>query len=303
VSGEELSRGLGVTRSAVWKHVESLRAAGYAIAAAPHRGYRFGAAPDRLLPDEIRARLGTRLLGREILSFETVDSTNRVALELGARGSPEGAVVFAEEQTRGRGRLGRTWSSPKGKGLTFSVLLRPVLAIQEVPRLTLTAAVSVAEALREEAGVRAEIRWPNDVLVSGRKICGILTEMNAEPDRVLFVVVGIGLNVNARPEDLPEGAASLLGETGRAWDRCALAAEVLGRLETHYGQLVSGRFADLAARWESYSGLTGRRVAASTLRGSVEGEALGIDEEGALWIREDTGLRTKVLSGDVLILR
>lgn len=303
ISGEELSQKLNITRSAIWKHIESLREAGYRISASPHRGYQFLGAPDRLLPDELKDALPNKLIGRQILCFESLDSTNRLALEMGAKGSPEGLTIFAEEQTKGRGRLGRSWASPKGKGLYFSILLRPLLQIHQIPKITLTAAVAICQALGEMSDLKVSIRWPNDLLVGQRKIGGILTEMNAESDRILYIVVGIGINVNSGPRQLPEGATSLKEQTRKAWDRCALAIKILEKIEGHYRKLIAGDFKELASLWESYSLISGRRISATTLVGKCEGTALGIDEDGALWIREDNGLQTKVLSGDIVHVR
>ncbi len=302
VSGEDLSRRLRVSRSAVWKHIESLRGAGFEILASPHHGYRYLASPDRVVADEILAELDTRVIGREVVSFETIDSTNRLALDRGREGAKEGLVVFAEAQTRGRGRLGRTWSSPKAKGLYFSVLLRPVLEVKELPKITLTAAVAVAKALEETCGIDALIRWPNDLLIGGEKIAGILTEMSAESDRILFLVIGIGLNVH-EGGGLPPGAASLEKATGRRWSRPELAVRILTKLDDYYHLLNEGRFKELALLWEKSSAISGRSVSAKTLRGEVKGTAMGIDDDGALWIRQNSGIQVKLLSGDVTLLR
>jgi len=257
-----------------------------------------------VLPDEVQHRLPKNvMIGRRVMSFAQIDSTNRLALEMGAQGAPEGLVIFAEEQTKGRGRLGRTWVSPKGTGLYFSVLLRPKLALADVPKLTLTAAVSVAEALEEVTGIHPKIRWPNDLLVDGNKICGILTEMGAEADRIGYVVLGIGLNVNTDAKKLPENSTSIWAQTGRAHDRNEIAARILVKLDAHVRQIVSGKFSELAEKWEERSAVTGKRVAATTHGGHIEGAALGIDEDGALWIRQDSGIRSKILSGDILFLR
>ena len=303
LSGAELSVRLKISRSAIWKHVEALRNVGYEIAASPHRGYRILSVPDRLLPDEITNDLNTRRIGHKILSYESLDSTNRMALEMGAQGTPEGVVIFAEEQTKGKGRLGRRWVSPKGKGLTFSVILRPILEILELPRITLMAAVATAQALTELIGQKVHIRWPNDLLLNERKICGILTEMNAESDRIGYVVMGIGVNVNTERTHLPEGATSLKEETGQTWNRCSIAARILEKLEHHYENLNRGRFQEMALIWENHSSLTGRRIVVRTLRETIEGTASGIDEDGALWIRQDSGVQTKILSADIIKLR
>lgn len=303
VSGEEVSHRLGVTRSAVWKHVDELREAGYAIEASPQRGYRLLSAPDRLIPTELEGGLETTVIGRRILCYETLDSTNRLAMELASKGAPEGVVIFAEEQTLGRGRLGRSWASPKGVGLYFSVILRPPFEPQKAPRVTLAAAVAVRRALAQKTGLRILVRWPNDLLVGGEKLCGILTEMGAESDRLGHVVVGIGVNVNSPKKALPPGGVSLKTATGRGWNRCELARAILEELERFYGMLLRGEFAPIAEMWEEASALTGRRIAARTLSGNLEGVAAGIDGDGALWIRQDSGLNARILSGDIVFLR
>lgn len=303
MSGEDLSRRLRVTRSAVWKHIESLRDSGFEILAAPHHGYRYLASPDRVTADEVLSGLDTGVIGREVLTFDTVDSTNRHALDAGRDGTKEGLVVFAEGQTRGRGRLGRAWASPKAKGLYFSVLLRPSLEVKELPKITLASAVAVSEALAEACGVEALIRWPNDLLVKGKKLAGILTEMSAESDRILFLVIGIGLNVHDSGAALPQGSTSLEKATGRRWNRCELAVHILKKLDDCYSMLNEGRFREIALLWEKSSAISGRAVSAKTLNGEVRGTAMGIDGDGALWIRQNSGLQVKLLSGDVTLLR
>jgi len=247
--------------------------------------------------------LSTRLIGNRIFSYKTLDSTNRVMGDMGRQGLPEGSVVFSEEQTQGRGRLGRKWSSPKAKGLYFSILLRPAIQIHEIPRITLCAAVACAQALIEATRLPIRIRWPNDLLVGDRKLCGILTELTAEADRVRFVVLGIGINVNAAAGALPPEATSLKIETRRHWNRAELAVKLLTRFEREYLRLLSGDFQEMIQAWENYSVITGKRVSASTLGGKVEGIATGIDKDGALWIRLDSGIQTKILSGDIRFLR
>lgn len=303
VSGEELSKRLDVSRSAVWKEIQNLREMGYQIEAQPHSGYRFLAAPDRLFADEIQWGLGTEFVGKRIFSYEELDSTNDVAWKLGEEGLPEGTCVFAEYQKKGRGRLGRSWAAPKNKSLLFSVLLRPKLSPQELPRLTLAAALSVTRAVKEAAGVEVGIKWPNDILYKEKKLCGILTEMSAETDRVRFVVLGIGLNVNTRAKDLLPGATSLREITGEDIPRVALAQSILRELEKDLVRLKKKQFDALSEEWEEHSETTGKRVVATLLDRSVQGQATGIDRDGALWIRTDSGLQEKIISGDIKHLR
>ena len=196
ISGEYLAAQLGLSRAAVWKRVHRLKAQGYVIEGSPRRGYRLLAVPDKLLPEEVLQGLKTRRFTGPVHHFETLDSTNDLAKELAARGAPEGTVVVAETQTGGRGRLGREWNSPPGVGLYVSLVLRPMLPPMELPQITLTTAVAVVRAVRRVAGVAPGIKWPNDLLFNGKKLGGILTEMETESDRIRHVVVGLGLNVN-----------------------------------------------------------------------------------------------------------
>ena len=302
LSGEELSGELGITRSAVWKHIEGLRDLGFKIRALPHEGYQYLSSPDRLFAEEIKAMLKTDLIGQEILTFKTIDSTNRLATEMGEKGAREGLVIFSEEQTRGKGRLGRHWASPEGKGLYFSILLRPILDIGVVAKLTLMAAVSAAEVLQEKGLNRVGIRWPNDIVLGEKKIGGILTEMSAESDRLNFVVSGIGLNVHKAPR-LPPGGISLEDATGKRWDRLSLALHLLASIERNYLLLKKGEDNSLARRWEFFSTVSGKRVRATTLKETLSGTALGIDSNGALWIREESGIQKRLLAGDITLLR
>ncbi len=207
ISGERLAAQLGLSRAAVWKRVHRLQARGYVIEGSPRRGYRLLAVPDRLLAEEVLQGLKTRRFTGPVHHFETLDSTNDLAKQLAAQGAPEGAVVVAEAQTGGRGRLGREWNSPPGVGLYVSLVLRPMLPPMELPQITLTTAVAVVRAVRRVAGVAPGIKWPNDLLLDGKKLGGILTEMETESDRIRHVVVGLGLNVN-NPEFPPELAAT-----------------------------------------------------------------------------------------------
>ena len=220
VSGAELSHRLGVSRAAIWARIEELRALGYEIEAGPHLGYRLLTAPDLLHADDLLSRLGpTEIIGRDIRVFQQTTSTNDVIEKLARDGVKEGAVVFAESQTRGRGRLGRQWLSPAGKGLWFSVLLRPALRPQDATRLTVASATALRRAIADLTGLEPEIKWPNDLLLHGRKTAGILTELNAELDHVKYVILGIGVNVNLNAADLPANlrklATSLKAEFGQ----------------------------------------------------------------------------------------
>lgn len=303
VSGEEMSSRLSVSRQALWKHVQELRDAGYDIVAVPHLGYRLISSPDRLFPAEVSHGLKTRLLGKEICYFESAYSTMDVAGELGAKGYPEGTIVVAETQTKGRGRMGRFWSSPKYKGIYFSLLIRPRILPNATPVLTLLAAVSVCEAVKEVTGLEAKIKWPNDIMLGNRKLGGILTELNAETDTTHFVVIGIGINVNNDKRHLVEGAVSLREEKKEEVSRLRLLQEMLVRLEHNYS-LFQGKGGEaIVSLWRLYSSTLGRRVKVVLQKAHLEGEAVGIEADGGLLVRRDCGLTEKVMAGDVVYSR
>jgi BirA family transcriptional regulator, biotin operon repressor / biotin---[acetyl-CoA-carboxylase] ligase len=305
VSGEAISDKLGLSRAAVWKHVNALRAQGYRIDAVPARGYRLVEIPDRLGPLELRPLLSTRDLGQTIHAYEELPSTNDRAKELAEEGALHGEVVIAESQTAGRGRRGRTWVSPPRKNLYLSAILRPDLPLQRVPEITLVASVALCEAIRA-AGVDASIKWPNDILCNGRKVAGILTEIAADPDRVQWVVVGAGVNLNATKEDLPEElreiATSVAVERGDPVPRALFTAALLARLETWLDRQDEEGFAPVRARWRELSGTLGREVRVATGDGDLTGVAEDIDAAGALLVRTAAGVQ-RVVAGDVHLLR
>jgi BirA family biotin operon repressor/biotin-[acetyl-CoA-carboxylase] ligase len=305
-SGAELSQRLGVTRAAIWARIEDLRRLGYDIEASPHQGYRLLAVPDRLHPDDLVSRLGpTRIVGSQIHVFQETTSSSDVLERLARQGAPDGTVVFAESQTRGRGRLGRQWISPPGQGLWFSVLLRPPLRPQEVTRLTLVAAVALARAIAAEVPLTPAIKWPNDILLHDRKLAGILTELTAESDSVRHVTLGIGINVNqtadAFPPELQTLATSLRLALGRPADRPSLAAAVLRALDTVYAQFLDHRFPALAEEWSSRCSTLGRQISVLTGSRRIVGRAEAIDEEGALLLRTDHGHLERITGGDVTL--
>jgi BirA family transcriptional regulator, biotin operon repressor / biotin---[acetyl-CoA-carboxylase] ligase len=305
VSGEAISDKLGLTRAAVWKHVEALRAHGYRIDAMPARGYRLAEVPDRLTPLELRPLLNTHDVGQVLHWYEEIGSTNERARELAEEGAEHGTVVIAEAQSAGRGRRGRGWSSPPRKNLYFSIVLRPDLPPAQAPELTLVASVAICEALRQ-AGVGAGIKWPNDVVASGKKIGGILTELAAEPDRVTWVVLGVGVNVNARAEDFPAelrgDATSVLLERGQPAPRALLAAACFTAIEDWVDVLLEKGFAPVREAWRERSVTLGRTVVASVEGREIQGLAEDIDETGALLVRGPAGLE-RIHSGDVALLR
>jgi len=307
VSGEAISDKLGLSRAAVWKHVEALRGQGYRIDAVPARGYRLVTIPDRLGPLELRPLLNTHDLGQVVHWYEEVASTNDVAKRLAEDGAAHGEVVVAETQTAGRGRRGRSWSSPPGRNLYLSAVLRPDLPPARAPELTLLASVALCQAVRH-AGVPASIKWPNDLVAGGgRKLAGVLLEMAAEPDQLQWVVLGVGVNVNARPEDFPEDvrplATSVAIERGEPVPRALFAAAALSTLEEWLDRHAEEGFGPVRDAWRSMSDTLGREVRVRIAGGSdVEGVAEDVDEGGALLVRVG-GAVERVLAGDVEALR
>jgi BirA family biotin operon repressor/biotin-[acetyl-CoA-carboxylase] ligase len=305
VSGEAISDKLGLTRAAVWKHVNALREQGYRIDAMPARGYRLVAVPDRLTALELRPLLNTHDLGQVLHSFDAIGSTSDHAKALAEEGAGHGEVVIAETQTSGRGRRGRSWVSPPRKNAYFSAVLRPDLPPARAPELTLVASVAICDALRH-ANVAPGIKWPNDLLVGGRKIAGILTELAAEPEGIQWVVLGIGVNVNARPEDFPEElrgeATSVLIERGEPAPRALLVAACLTALEGWLDRHAEEGFAPIRQAWRERSVTLGREVLVRAEGRELVGTAEDIDDSGALLVRAGDGLE-RILAGDVSLLR
>jgi len=302
VSGEAIAGALGISRAAVAKRVGELRKRGFDIAAAPRRGYRLDALPDALSADVVAARLTTAWLGRAWRQLARVESTNDEAAAWARAGAPAGAVVVADEQTRGRGRLGRRWHSPPGASLYLSAVLRPPLPPHRVPPLTLAAGVAVAETL-VQFDLAPALKWPNDVLVDGKKIAGILTEMSADLDRVHHVVLGIGvnLNVHAFPEELAAIATSVAIVRGATVARAEFAAALCARLEHWHDRFVADGAAPVVAAWRQHARLFGKRVQVTAGRERMEGVAEDLDEDGALRLRLDDGRVVRVVAGEIAI--
>ena len=306
VSGADLAGQLGVTRAAIWGRIEQLRQLGYEIEAGPHFGYRLVSAPDVLHADDLLARLGkTKVIGRDIRVFEQTTSTNDVIEKLARDGVKEGAVVFAESQTKGRGRLGRKWISPERKGLWFSVLLRPDLRPQEATQLTVASATALRRAIQSETGLHPEIKWPNDILIGGKKVAGILTELSAELDRVRHVILGIGVDVNLGtsefPPELRKLATSLKIESGKTISRSELATAILRELDGDYARICGGCFAEVADEWEAHCQTIGRNVTIQTGERRIRGRAESLDDDGALLLRTEHGHLERVTGGDVTL--
>ncbi len=299
VSGEQLADLLGVSRAAVWKQIQALTREGYGIESHQNRGYRLVKLPDKLYAAEVRNGLQTRLIGCRVVHFEATTSTNTVARQLAEEGADEGTVVVTETQTSGKGRLGRQWVTQPG-GAWLSVVLKPGIDPAHAASITLLAAVSVAKALRQW-GVEAVIKWPNDVLVNGKKICGILTEMSAETDAVNFIVLGIGVNLN---NDVPlETATTLKAELGHRIDRVKFAQSLLESLEEDYLTFKEQGFTPILWSWRRYSDTLGRPVEVTYQGEIIKGVAQDIADDGALIVKTKDGTVRKIVSGDCIHLR
>ncbi len=306
VPGPKIASEIGVTRSTVWEWIEKLRALGVAIKGHPRHGYQLEKLPDILAPSLIRSELAHTELGHKIIHYFRTDSTNSVALQLDAHDGPHGTVVVAEEQTAGRGRLGRSWYSEKSSGIYCSIILRPPLSPAAAPILTLLAGVATHRAIRAVTGLSPDIRWPNDLLVNGKKICGILTEMKAELDRLHMVVLGIGINVNHRaiPQELQEVATSLAIEGGKHYSRLQIVIELLREAERHYHMLLREGNAAIVREWSAESSYAeGKRVRIKANGSEYTGTTAGLNTSGALKILRDDGQPELLVAGEISEVR
>src|ERR1700737_1305564 len=302
VSGARIAREIGVSRSTVWRWVERLRELGVRAKGHPRTGYFLEKVPDILTPEMLRQRLKGSLFGKRIFHFFKVNSTNRVALELGHGGEPEGAVVLAEEQTAGRGRAGHLWHSERAAGIYVTLLLRPRLAPVQAPLLTMMAGLSAHAAIQAQTGLSVDLKWPNDLLIAGKKVGGILTEMHAEPAQVRFVIVGLGLNVNQEkfPAELGAAAPSLRVESGRPQSRLELLVRLLREFERDYNDFLSEGPAAVIERFTRVSSYAhGKRVRVSNGKENFTGTTAGLGPEGLLQVKRDNGQLMTVIAGDV----
>ncbi|MBE3553891.1 MAG: biotin--[acetyl-CoA-carboxylase] ligase [Thermicanus sp.] len=291
-SGESLAKSLGCSRMAIWKHIEELKREGYRIEAVHRKGYRLLQEPDSLLPETWQEKLTTHGLGRTVYYYFEVDTTQTIAHEKAREGAPHGTLVLTEHQRKGRGRLGRVWTSLPGVGLWMSLVLRPPIPMEHAPHLTLLSAVAVAETL-QTLGYAAMIKWPNDIYLHGRKVCGILTELNADMDQIGYAVVGIGINVHHREEDFPEEirqkATSLyLDDPAQPPIRSHLLLLLLQRYELLYEQYLKEGFSSVKEKWLQYAIPMGW-MKVSTLKESFQGKMIGLTNEGALLVKDENG--------------
>ncbi len=305
LSGQYLAEIIGCSRTAVWKHIEELRKDGFELEAVRKKGYRIVRTPETVTDDEVRLGLQTKFIGQNIFYQESVPSTQKIAHRLANDSAPEGTVVIAEEQLSGKGRMGREWHSPKYTGIWMSLILRPNISLSNAPQLTLLAAVSVVQAIEETAGIRPEIKWPNDLLLNGKKITGILTELHAEADRIHSIIIGIGINVNQQLSDFPDElhsiATSLAIEKGEKVSRAALIRSIFKHFENLYVLYLEEGFAQIKQFWETYAVSIGKHIKARTLNEIIEGKALGITNDGVLQIQDLNGKIHHVYSADIEI--
>lgn len=304
ISGQELCESLNVSRTAIWKIMNNLKSEGYHIEAVQNKGYKLVSCPDTLVPEEIRSMIKTSWFGSDISYYDTIDSTNNEVKRQAENGAKQGLLVIAEEQTLGRGRRGRNWTSPKGQGIWMSFLIKPDILPTDASMLTLVAALAMTSALRDVANINAEIKWPNDIVANGKKLCGILTEMSTETDAVNYVVVGVGVNVNTDgfPEDIAATASSVFLETGEKVSRSRIVAEFGQNFERYYKIFLQNcDLSELVDEYNSYLVNTGREIYVIEGQNKTVMRALGINERGELLAIAEDGTVKSIIAGEVSV--
>lgn len=305
ISGQDISKKLGISRTAIWKYINQIRADGYEIESISNRGYRLVSSPDILTLEEIEAYLNTNFIGRNIIHFDSIESTNSIAKKLGDSDEANGSIVISEEQTNGRGRLGRSWISPKHKGIWMSILLKPNLNPVDAVNLTQTAAAAVVKAT-EELGIKTLVKWPNDIVISNKKVCGILTEMNAELTKINYVVVGLGINVNidewSFPEDIKDTGTSLKIQTGSSINRQELTARILNNFEKLYTKFTDENNIEASINiCRENSAVIGKDVMIINREKCIEAHVIDIDNKGRLLVKYADGRLDNIISGEISI--
>jgi BirA family biotin operon repressor/biotin-[acetyl-CoA-carboxylase] ligase len=303
LSGEEMSHTLKVSRTAVWKRVKNLRASGYDIEAFRRLGYRLIRSPDLLTPSEIKPLLKTKWMGKVLHHFQTIPSTNTEAYQLALRGAPEGEIVIAESQEQGRGRLGRHWVSPPFLNLYLSVILRPDIPPPQASLITLMAAVAVAEGIERFSGLHPVIKWPNDILLKNRKVAGLLNEIHSETDRIHFVILGVGVNLNMDKKlftkEIRNTATSLKMETGKTVSRKEFVPCLLEALEKWYTLFLREGGKPVLEAWRERARIRGKAVKVTSFGETLFGRAIDVDSEGRLILETEKGDRKRIVAGDV----
>ncbi len=307
VSGEELRAVLKVSRTAVWKQINQLRISGYIIESLPAQGYRLIAVPDdKLVPTEISTGLTFKRIGTNIICYQEVDSTNVNAFQLAENGEKEGTVIVADSQRRGKGRLGRDWESPAGVNIYCSIILRPDIFPLNAFQLTFLSAVAVARTIENISVLKTVIKWPNDILINGRKVAGLLNEMSAETEKVNFLILGIGVNLNMRNEQFPDTlrhpSSSLFIESGLVYARNVFLRRLLAELDELYDDYLSNGYQNIRNEWQARCNLIGRKIKVDCNGIILIGDVIGTDDFGALLLKVDDGSSTRILAGDVSLI-
>ncbi|MBU3146354.1 biotin--[acetyl-CoA-carboxylase] ligase [Clostridium sp. CF012] len=305
ISGQKISEELGVSRAAIWKYINIIKEDGYEIEAISRKGYRIISSPDILTFEEVKDFLSTQYIGRNIIHYDSLGSTNSRAKELAESGEEHGTVVISEEQASGRGRLGRDWISPKYKGIWMSIILRPNIVTENISLITLIGAAAVQEAIMKMC-IKTSIKWPNDIVLNSRKICGILTEMSGEIDHINYLVMGIGINVNLEEKDLPmelkDVATSLKIESGKYIDRKLLLANVLNIFEELYNDFVkNGNASETMEICRKNSLLIGKEIQLINRGKVTKAKAIDISDSGELVIENQQGVLEYIVSGEVSV--
>lgn len=303
VSGQEISERLGVSRTAVWKQIKNLQALGYEIQASHRVGYRLIRSPDLLTPFEVQSNLQTQLIGKGIHYFQTLDSTNSKAYELALKGAEEGEIVIAESQRKGKGRLGRKWYSPPFLNIYLSVILRPKIPPHHASLITLMAAIATSEVIEKFLGLKPLIKWPNDILIKNRKVAGLLNEIRSETDRIDFIILGIGVNLNMNkaqfPKEIGSHATSLKIEKGEPISRKKFLQYLLEELEKWYKTFLEEGGKKILKIWREKAKIKGKKIRVISFGETLTGKAIDVDSEGALILRIKRGERKRIIAGDI----
>lgn len=304
ISGEELSKSLGVTRAAIWKYIKALKEEGYEINSVSNKGYKLISSPDLLTYEEISPHLRTNIIGRNIYYFQSIDSTNIKAKELARQGEKEGTLIISESQSSGKGRLGRAWTSPKDKGIWMSLILRPDVEPSYASKITLIAAAAVHKAIKEYCNINCGIKWPNDIVINNKKVCGILTEMSGELNKINYIILGIGINANLDLEDFPEEirsiASSIKLEKGDPIIRKNLIAKIMNEFEILYNEMIN--YSNINSTIEicrTNSIFIGKEVKLINKNEVIIAKVIDIDDQGELIIEKEDGTILPIISGEV----
>ncbi len=303
LSGQKLSQQLNISRPAVWKHMKELEKDGYGIEAAPRKGYKIITFPDKVSTNTLSWGLKTKWLGQDMIHKPSVTSTQVIAHQEAQDGAAHGTVIVADEQTKGRGRLNRSWHSHKGDGVWMSIILRPKFEPHKSPQITLLAATVLAEVFKKYCGISPQIKWPNDLLTNGKKLSGILTELQAEQDQINYIVLGMGINVNHSveqfPEEIMDQATSLKIETGENWEIHTLIQQILNTFEKRYEEFIEEGFSSVKLRWEAFGYRIGEHVAITTHQQEWNALIMGIEHDGALKVRDEEGKEHVLYSAEI----